>query len=1018
MRFVFFSLFAALSLHAAYGPNQIFTAILDAKSDTREVAINLDLKGAQKIYLVVECSDNGPEADFAAWVDPTLLGPDGAVLSLADQDWGHAESANEKIGRNESASAAATLQVKGVDVTGIGVLAPSIIEFAVPAGYTRFQATAAIDDAGTDIAKVVVSVHTDHLPELEDPGFPFKRTTPMVDAKTFLDSVELPDGYSLELVVGEPTIREPVHMVFDGNGVMYVAEMRTYMQDIDNSNKFKPISRVSRHEDTNGDGTYDRVTVFADNLMLPRNLLALDHRIVIGETNTNDLYMYEDTDGDGVADKKDPFYIGGKRGGNLEHQPNGFVWALDNWLYSTYNTYRLRYQDGKVIKEPTGANGGQWGICQDDYGKIWMINGGNEKGPMNFEQHVLYGGFGGHVEKNFRVPWPAVGLFDYQGGRRRTRPDGTLNHFTSATGADVYRGDRLPDELYGNLFFAEPVGRLVRRAKIVVTEGATELRNPHGADKSEFLRSTDACFRPVNMATAPDGSLYIVDMYRGIIQEGHWVVPGTYLRKVVRQYALDKNVGHGRIWRLRHEDYQPGPQPKMLAETPAQLVAHLSHPNGWWRDTAQKLLVLKGDTAVAPALRELLASSDNHLARIHALWTLEGLGELTAQDIRTALQAEHPKVRHTAIRAAESVYKGGDKTIEADLHAMSADDDADVLSQYILTIRHLKLEGHEAKIKAVAAASKLAGVKAIVGKLTEPPRKRRRKPGTVTWSKPEQDSYKRGETIYAGLCSSCHGKDGKGTPMIGEGIPKGTLLAPAFAGSPSLMGHYDLPARVVLRGLQGEIRGKTYIGQMIPMNSYDDTWIADVLNYCRNSFGNAGSFVLPKQVAAVRAASEDRKTAYTMKELEALSPQKLTNRKAWKLSSSHTRKTSLANAIDGNAKTRWSTGALQAPGMWVQVQLPAPTQIHSILLDTRGSATDYPRGYKVTVSTDGETWNAPVEGKGTGALTEILLGMPVATHIRIEQTGNVEFYWSIHELEIFGLPAHTPEDSGEAGNHR
>jgi mono/diheme cytochrome c family protein len=1012
MRFALL-LLAALSLHAAYGPNELFTETLDATDGSRQVDIDLELKDVKKIYLVFECSDNGRDGDFAVWVNPVLVGPDGE-LSLIDQKWGHAESANKKIERNKSASDAPALQVKGAEVSGIGVLAPSMIEFTVPEGYTRFQATAAIDDAGTDIAKVVASVHADHKPELEDPDFPFKETTPMVDAKTFLDSVQMPEGYSLELVVGEPTVLEPVHIVFDGNGVMYVAEMRTYMQDIDNSNKFELISRVSRHEDTDGDGSFDRHTVFADNLNLPRNLLALDHRIVIGETNTNDLYIYEDTDGDGVADKKEEFYIGGNRGGNLEHQPNGFVWALDNWLYSTYNSYRLRYVDGKAIKEGTGGNGAQWGICQDDYGKIWMINGGGEKGPVNYEQHILYGQFGGGMESDFRIPWPAMGLFDYQGGTRRTRPDGTLNHFTATTGADVYRGDRLPKELYGDLFFGEPVGRLMRRAKIVVTEGATELRNPHAADKTEFLRSTDACFRPVNMATAPDGTLYVIDMYRGIIQEGNWVRPGSYLRKVVRQYALDKNFGHGRIWRVRHKDHELGPQPKMLDETPAQLVAHLSHPNGWWRDTAQKLLVLKGDASVAPALRKLLASSDNHLARIHALWTLEGLGELTADGIRVGLKAEHPKVRHSAIRAAESVYKGGDQSIEADLHAMSADSDADVLIQYMLTIRHLKLQGHGDKIKTLVASSELAGVKAIGGKLGGGGGKAPSKPEEPQWTKAEQDSHKRGKAIYDSLCTNCHGPDGKGTPMVGEGVPKGALLAPPFAGSPSLNGHPGLPIRVVLHGLQGEVRGKTYMGQMIPMNSYDDKWVADVLSYCRNSFGNTSAFVQPAQVASVRAATKDRDTPFTMKELEATVPQKLTNRKAWKLSTSHHKKTPPSNAVDGKADTRWDTGSFQVPGMWFQIELPAPTRIGGLMLDSSGSPLDYPRGYKVTVSEDGEIWSAPIVGKGTSALTEIYLDMPVATHIRIEQTGKVATkYWSIHELDILGFPAEVPSLSDE-----
>ena len=121
----------------------------------------------------------------------------------------------------------------------------------------------------------------------------------------------------------------------------------------------------------------------------------------------------------------------------------------------------------------------------------------------------------------------------------------------------------------------------------------------------EFIRSTDPNFRPVNVSTAPDGTLYIVDMYRGIIQEGNWVRPGSYLRPVVQKFQLDKNFGRGRIWRLVHQDFKPGAQPRMLDETPAQLVAHLEHPNGWWRTTAQKLLVLRQDKSVVPALKEI-----------------------------------------------------------------------------------------------------------------------------------------------------------------------------------------------------------------------------------------------------------------------------------------------------------------------------------------------------------------------------------------------------------------------------
>ncbi len=148
-----------------------------------------------------------------------------------------------------------------------------------------------------------------------------------------LKSFQLPAGYRLQLVLSEPEIKEPVVTVFDGDGRMFVAEMRTYMQDIDGNGQRQPESRISLHVDTNGDGTFDKHTVFADHLMLQRMILPLGKgQIVVNETDSLDLYLYTDTDGDGVSDKKELWWRGGPRGGNLEHQPSGLVWASANGI--------------------------------------------------------------------------------------------------------------------------------------------------------------------------------------------------------------------------------------------------------------------------------------------------------------------------------------------------------------------------------------------------------------------------------------------------------------------------------------------------------------------------------------------------------------------------------------------------------------------------------------------------------------------------------------------------------------
>ncbi len=829
------------------------------------------------------------------------------------------------------------------------------------------------------------------------PAPPVNPLTPAESLKT----IQLPPGYRLEAALTEPDIKEPVMAAFDGDGRMFVAEFLSYMQDVDGTDELTPVSRVSMHVDTDGDGKYDKHVVFADKLLLPRILLPLDKgRVIIGETNTNDLYLYTDTDGDGVSDKKELFFAGGPRGGNLEHQPNGLVWSLDNFLYSTYNNYRLRWTPGgTTLKEPTAANNGQWGITQDDFGKLWFVNGGGEIGPVSYQTPIVYGAFKAKDQSgpDFATVWPAVGLSDFQGGLGRVRPeDQTLNHFTATCGADIYRGDRLPAELRGDLFFGEPVGRLVRRAKVDVKEGVTILSNPYEAQKGEFIRSTDPLFRPLNMMTAPDGTLYIVDMYRGIIQEGNWTREGSYLRKVVLQHGLDKPVGRGRIWRLVHDTTKRGPQPTMNAESPAQLVTHLDHPNGWWRDTAQKLLVLKQDKSVAPALTAMARSNANPLARIHAMWTLEGLSALDPALVREKLKDTNPQVRAAAIRVSESLYKAGDKSFATDIVAATKDADAIVAVQSMLTAKLLEVPDWKTTLTAMVDTSPLRGVKEFGSQILNPAAQT----STTQMSAEEKKLFKAGETVFQTLCAACHGPDGKGMPMAGAA--PGARLAPALAGSKTVTGYRDGAVLVLLHGLVGDIDGKKYEGQMIPMATNDDAWIAGILSYVRNSFGNRAGFIMPAEVTRLRATTKDRTQPWTIAELRAALPQPLANRAQWKVTASHN-SAGAGAAIDGKLDSRFDTKVSQTPGMWFQIELPEETAISAIQLDAGKSVNDYPRGYEVILSADGTTWSKPVaKGKGDGPVTEIAFAPAKTKFIKITQTGAVNgLFWSIHELQIF-----------------
>ncbi|MEO1824922.1 MAG: protein containing Coagulation factor 5/8 type, partial [Roseibacillus sp.] len=406
-------------------------------------------------------------------------------------------------------------------------------------------------------------------------------------------SIELQDGYALDLVLSNPDIHEPVAMAWDGNGALYVVEMRTYMQDADAAGEQTPKSRISRHEDTTGDGIYDKHSIFIDNLLLPRAVLPLDDRIMVHITNTLDLWTYRDTDNDGVADEKIKIYEGGRRGGNMEHQPSGLIWNLDNWIYITYENKRYRFTNGKLEVEKLPRGGGQWGIGMDDAGRNYYSAAGGEKPAFYFQQPIAYGALDlpGQEANGFREVFPIADVPDVQGGRRRVNKRGGLNNFTGCAGQGIYRGDRLPADLKGDLIIPEPVGRLIRRAKVTRKDGRTVLSNAYPG--TEFIRTRDINFRPLWATTSPDGAMMVIDMHRGIIQQGNWTRPGSYLRGVIDKWGIHKNVQQGRIYRLTHDTFRPDKQPRMLDETTEELVAHLSHPNGWWRDTAQKLIILR-----------------------------------------------------------------------------------------------------------------------------------------------------------------------------------------------------------------------------------------------------------------------------------------------------------------------------------------------------------------------------------------------------------------------------------------
>ncbi|MBC8002169.1 MAG: c-type cytochrome [Opitutaceae bacterium] len=503
-------------------------------------------------------------------------------------------------------------------------------------------------------------------------------------------------GFRIELVASEPLVKQPVAIQFDGDGRLWVLEMQGYMPNPDGIGENRPVGTVSYLEDMDGDGRMDKRTEFADKLVMPRAMLVMHDGVLIAEPPR--LWFYPMKNGKagnrveiaGDYAKEADTSLGTRA--NPEHSANSLLWAMDNWIYSAKFTFRFRRLNGEWKREPTVLRG-QWGLSQDDFGRL-VYNSNSDQFRMDLvpsaylsrnPNHRTTAGLNFDPIKNQAV-WPirvTPGINrGYQQGMLR---DGKLVKFTAACSPLIYRGNTFPSEYYGNAFVCEPSANLIKRNILIEKNG--EITGRHASENDEFLASMDERFRPVNLNIGPDGNLYIVDLYHGIIQ--HRVFLTSYLRKQSESRGLDQPNGLGRIWRVVPDGYTPaGKKPQMSKASAVELVEGLSHPNGWWRDTAQQLLVQRAEAASVPLLEKLVVSGAKPLGRLHALWTLDGMGRLEAGVDFKAIQDADPKVQMAAIRLSEPFLKDFETKDDAfaALAKQLASSSADVQLQLALTL--------------------------------------------------------------------------------------------------------------------------------------------------------------------------------------------------------------------------------------------------------------------------------------------------------------------------------------------
>lgn len=491
--------------------------------------------------------------------------------------------------------------------------------------------------------------------------------SPVLSPEDEMKQFYLPPGFRAELVAAEPLIQDPIAIDWDPDGRMWVVEYPEYVPDLQAPEpNLDPIGRIAVLEDTDNDGKMDKRTVFADGLVQARAVKALDRGILVLEPPN--VWLMHDTSGDLKVDTKE--LVGtdyGRREGGVEGNANSFEWGLDNYLHSAGSnvTYSLRLKDGVFDRRPTLSRG-EWGVGQDDFGRIFRNDSESTirvdlvPTPYYARNPALVRTRGSEEvltndANNINEVWPVrpnPGTNrSYQFGI--TRPsNGTLVQVTAACTPMVYRGDRLPPEMYGNVFVAEPAGNFVRR--IVLEDDSTTLRARNAYDRAEFLSSTDERFRPVFISNAPDGTLMVVDFYRGVLQDRASTT--LYLKDYIQKRKLDAptGVGRGRVYRIVHEGTQRDTtRPQLSRATPGQLVEALSHPNGWWRDTAQRLLVERSAVKVVPELKALAASTAPVRTRVKALWILDGIDNIDIATVTKAFTDGSRDVRTSAVRLAE-----------------------------------------------------------------------------------------------------------------------------------------------------------------------------------------------------------------------------------------------------------------------------------------------------------------------------------------------------------------------------
>jgi mono/diheme cytochrome c family protein len=697
------------------------------------------------------------------------------------------------------------------------------------------------------------------------------------EPKVSLEGYQIEDGFELSVIASESLLKAPVSMDFDNKGRMWVVEMIGYMPNLEGIGEEEQNGHITILEDLDKDGIIDHSKVFLDKLVLPR---ALAH--VYGGLLYSDgpkLWFVEiKNDKPGKKTLVDPIYA---EGGNVEHTSNGLMMNIDNWIYNANYNFRYQLKNGKWLKEPTSYRG-QWGITKDNFGRLYYDNNSVQlQADYVLPNKVIRNKYfkpsaaeGQKLTNNSVFPIHQTSVNrGYQKGILDER--GYLKEVTASCGPMIYRGGAFPVAYNQNAFVCVPEANLIKRNTLSFNNIQT-VANQAIAEK-EFIASTDEGFRPVNLFNGPDGAMYIVDMHRGIIQHKAYI--SQYLAEQLANKKLDTLQNAGRILKVVNKTTKLHAIPDLTKATNKDLLALLSHPNGWLRDRVQQILIQKKDKTIVKDLIALTQVNNEYSTAIHALYVLDGLNALTFGIVSDVLtKSKQPEVIAHALGLSEYFA-----TIQntAKIKAICTQllvQNNETIDLYLAFALNAWLKTNDNGIPPILAqiekkyAEKRIIQEAIVSSLdgkeqqylnTQNPSALLKNNLTIAINNHQKktlnpifvkevnvvDNRTKGLQLFRSICAACHGADGKGIQD----------LAPPLKDSEYINGSMKRLASILLHGLSGPIsvNGKQYqLNNEMPglANNKDlsDEDIADIIRYTQNAFAIDGKNISASDVKKLR----------------------------------------------------------------------------------------------------------------------------------------------------------------------